>query len=434
MAETQQTAEDRVASARSGGRRPLPVSGCGAANLEPMKGQISRPSSAQGQSGEPGTPASTRKSLPAGGPLGHGRQLPAGAAHAAATAMASISGQDEGGVLPLKADHGQERPPDSPRQKPDVERIPWAADSAVSTAASSGANVKHKDLKAHEKGDKNGKSDARTSERTDISCTHGPGAEGDPVGVLLGAENLPMVGAAGVLVLPRRQAEKAPEKVPEKSRKKAQVDFTDLVALLADEELDGWGGAEEPAWQLFERRKEQQNFHRYVEDSVASCGADAEPELDMEQVRTLTLDQPAAKPSQGPGIRQLAQEPARREECPVCQAEWIVALRCMQEGKPPPEKEALALQPVKKQPNSAKKYQKMHSIQCNWAWFQQNLCSMLCSLRFDKSTAAPRPSPPSPSSVLPPPMPDVVQYWKKAGKSRGRDPGSPKNEGRELAG
>ncbi|CAL1163023.1 unnamed protein product [Cladocopium goreaui] len=139
------------------------------------------------------------------------------------------------------------------------EWIPYKNDMI---SASSGANVKHKDLKAHEKGDKNGKSDARTSERTDISCTHGPGAEGDPVGVLLGAENLPMVGAAGVLVLPRRQAEKAPEKVPEKSRKKAQVDFTDLVALLADEELDGWGGAEEPAWQLFERRKEQQNFHR----------------------------------------------------------------------------------------------------------------------------------------------------------------------------
>lgn len=343
-----------------------------------MKGQISRPSSAKGQSAEPGTGISTRKSLPAGGPLGHGR-LPAGAAHHAATAMAN--GQDEGaGVLPLKADHGQDdRPLDSPRQKPDVERTPWAAESAVSTAAS-GAHVKHKDLKAHEKGDKNSKSDARTSERMDISCTHGPGAEGDPMGVLLGAENLPMVGAAGVLVLPRRQAEKVPEKVPEKSRKKAQVNFTDLAALLADEVLDGWGGAEEPAWQLFERRKEQQNFHRYVEDSVASGGAAAEPELDMEQVRTLTSEQPAAKPSQGPGIRQLAQEPARREECPVCQAEWIVALRCMQEGKPPPEKEALALQPVKKQPSSAKKYQKMHSIQCNWAWFQQNLCSMLCSL------------------------------------------------------
>ena len=43
---------------------------------------------------EPGTPAS-RKSLPAGGPLGHGR-LPAGAAHAAATAMATQSLSDQG--------------------------------------------------------------------------------------------------------------------------------------------------------------------------------------------------------------------------------------------------------------------------------------------------------------------------------------------------
>jgi len=340
---------------------------------------------------------------------------------------------EQGDVGPFQA-LDDARQPDSPRQKPDLE---WtsdrtkAPDSSVSTAASSGANVKHKDWKAHDKGDKNGKAEMRMSPRMDISSTHGPGAEGDPAGFLLGAENLPMVGAAGVLVLPRRQAEKVPEKV-EKSRKKIQVDFTDLSMLLADEDLDAWGGAEEQPWQQFERRKEQQNFNRYVEESVASGGAAAEPEVDMDQVRSFTLEQPEPKPSQGPGIRQLAQEPSRREECPVCQAEWTVALRCMAEGKPPPEKEALALQPMKKQPSVAKRYQKMHSIQCNWAWFQQNLCSMLCSLRFDKSTAAPRPCPPSPSSVLPPPMPDVLQYWKKAGKSQGKDPGSPKNECREL--
>ena len=34
-----------------------------------------------------------------------------------------------------------------------------------------------------------------------------------------------------------------------------------------------------------------------------------------------------------------------------------------------------------------------------WLRFQQNLTSILCSLRFDPKSSAPRPSPPSPSSV-----------------------------------
>ena len=65
--------------------------------------------------------------------------------------------------------------------------------------------------------------------------------------------------------------------------------------------------------------------------------------------------------------------------------------------------------------------------------FQQNLCATLRSLRFDAATQLPRPSPPSPGSVLPPPMPDVLQYWRRSGKvereKSGRDPGSPRAEG-----
>ena len=60
------------------------------------------------------------------------------------------------------------------------------------------------------------------AEKVDISQYHGPGAEGDVMGYLLGAEQLPMVGAAGVLVLPKRleQMEKLREK-----KKKPQARF-----------------------------------------------------------------------------------------------------------------------------------------------------------------------------------------------------------------
>ena len=62
-----------------------------------------------------------------------------------------------------------------------------------------------------------GKPKAREEEleKADISHYHGPGAEGDPMGFLLGAENLPMVGAAGVLVLPKRL-----DQMPQRERKK----------------------------------------------------------------------------------------------------------------------------------------------------------------------------------------------------------------------
>lgn len=126
----------------------------------------------------------------------------------------------------------------------------------------------------------------------------------------------------------------------------------------------------------------------------------------------------------------------------MCNAEWAAALRCIAEGKPLPERDAFV--PRK----SMGRKQKMHSVQCNWAWpgavkgfrvsaaaerFQQNLCATLRSLRFDAATQLPRPSPPSPGSVLPPPMPDVLQYWRRSGKvereKSGRDPGSPRAEG-----
>lgn len=428
-----------TASARPGGRRPLPpTSGSsGPTGLGPQKSS-SRPSSAKGQSADPG--GGSRKSLPAGGPLG-GRSAYAyrGAAAAAAAAMEVVAGGDE---LGSKVECGQDpatfdRIPQEGADARGGNSSPIKVAESSAQPASSAARGKREEsgskAEKGEKGSAQAKSDRhdKSAERTDISGSHGPGAEGDPAGYLLGAENLPMVGAAGVLVLPKRH--QTVEKPPEKPKKKIQVDFSDLAMLLAEEELDAWGASEEQPWQHFHRRNQQQNFNRYVEESVASGGAAADVEVDMEQVRCLTMEEPVSKPAQGPGIRQLAQEPARREECPVCNAEWAAAVRCMAEGRSPPAKEVLSLVPAKKQLSMGRKYQKMHSVQCNWAWFQQNLTSILCSLRFDPKSSAPRPSPPSPSSVLPPPMPDVLQYWKKAGRSdKSRDPGSPRESRLDL--
>jgi hypothetical protein len=62
----------------------------------------------------------------------------------------------------------------------------------------------------------------------------------------------------------------------------------------------------------------------------------------------------------------------------------------------------------------------MHSIRCTWAWFQQNLCTSLCQLRFDAQENA-RPVPIPLNRFLPPPMMDVWNFWKQKGTQRDRD-------------
>lgn len=249
-----------------------------------------------------------------------------------------------------------------------------------------------------------------------ISTQRGPGADGDPEGALYGAEFLPMVGAAGVLVLPRRADVAPSSKVKQAPNAEGEED---VVALLGNEELFGWvhdTEAEDRApHRLYDAHMAARKFKKYVAEECSSSDLPRpsnEQPIDMERVRVFTAELPPSKPAQGPGILQLAHDPRRREECPVCAAEWSQAMACIAEGRPPPEKEAI---PTMGRRQSVSK-RKMHSLRCNLAWFQQNLCSALCALRFDTKGAA-RPSPPSPGRILPPPMSDIWQYWKKTGRA-----------------
>eukprot|EP00930_Biecheleria_cincta_P004336 TRINITY_DN105248_c0_g1_i1.p1 TRINITY_DN105248_c0_g1~~TRINITY_DN105248_c0_g1_i1.p1 ORF type:complete len:642 (+),score=110.64 TRINITY_DN105248_c0_g1_i1:551-2476(+) len=247
-----------------------------------------------------------------------------------------------------------------------------------------------------------------------ISTQRGPGADGDPEGALYGAEFLPMVGAAGVLVLPRRAEVALSSKAKQASKAEAEED---VVALLGNEELFGWvdDTAEERApHRLYDAHMAAKEFKKYVakECSASDLPWPSEQPIDLVKVRVFTAEMPPSKPAQGPGLLQLARDPRRREECPICSAEWSQAMTCIAEGRPPPEKEALPTM-GRRQSISRKK---MHSLRCNWAWFQQNLCAALCALRFDPKGAA-RPSPPSPGRILPPPMFDIWQYWKKTGRA-----------------
>lgn len=248
-----------------------------------------------------------------------------------------------------------------------------------------------------------------------ISTQRGPGADGDPEGALYGAECLPMVGAAGVLVLPRRADAAQSSKLKQGSKTEGE---DEVASWFGDSELFGWvhdtEAEDRVAHRLHDAHVAAKKFAKYVakECSSSSLPSPLEEPVDLDQLREFTAEQLPSKPAQGPGLLQLANDPRRREECPVCSAEWSQAMACIQEGRPPPEKDALPAQ-GRRQSISKKK---MHSLRCNWAWFQQNLCASLCGLRFDAKGSA-RPSPPSPGRILPPPMFDIWQYWKKNGRS-----------------
>eukprot|EP00439_Symbiodinium_sp_Y106_P071692 s2423_g12.t4 len=183
--------------------------------------------------------------------------------------------------------------------------VSHVAGSQTSTAASSGA------AGANRKGSSAGSTGKHDGRSVPLTPHSGPGAEGDPPGTLLGAENLPMVGAAGVLALPKRQqlAEQAPEKPTKKSARLVGADASDL---LAAGELHGWGGDYEdvPPYQLYDLSKAERKFKRYVEEATKASDREwvAEDGVDLDQVRVLTMGQPDPKPVQGPGILQLAKE------------------------------------------------------------------------------------------------------------------------------
>lgn len=238
----------------------------------------------------------------------------------------------------------------------------------------------------------------------------------EPECILIGTEDLPLIGAAGVLVLPRKLGANVSRQVVE-----------DPFGLGTDD-LDGWSmecHREELAPdRLLDAARRTKRFSAYISSLANASTADKSEEESppMEELTALAAEAPA--PIHGPGLLQLASDPARREECPVCNAEWKSALR--QLGAATTGSGAIKASDGTSNSTANRVRRavmgraKMHSIRCTWSWFQQNLCTSLCQLRFDAEENA-RPVPIPPNRFLPPPMMDVWSFWKQKGSQRDRD-------------
>lgn len=216
-------------------------------------------------------------------------------------------------------------------------------------------------------------------------------------GVLLGTENLPVVGALGVLVLPRGPHLEAGERVDDLVHfdgtfggweEEAVVDSCAAAARLYDLDVRERGLANYAKKRTCARRQSPE-----VQAKVEALSAEAEP-----------------NPLQGPSLRQLLHEPKRRDECPVCANEWQRAMEQVRSAAPN-EGPAAHVGGRRRSHRG-----KMHSVHCCWTWFQENQMERLCALRFE-SDGTPRLSPGVLNKVLPPAMMDVCQHWRQ---SRGR--------------
>eukprot|EP00929_Paragymnodinium_shiwhaense_P022812 TRINITY_DN14457_c0_g1_i1.p1 TRINITY_DN14457_c0_g1~~TRINITY_DN14457_c0_g1_i1.p1 ORF type:complete len:774 (-),score=149.37 TRINITY_DN14457_c0_g1_i1:152-2473(-) len=231
-------------------------------------------------------------------------------------------------------------------------------------------------------------------------------------GTLVGAEDLPVVGATGVLVLPRESTMKM-------ARGISQEDdiFLDLL-----DDMSGWGAscAREDAL-LPDRRyahiQAEKRISEYmVAEAAGATAATRGSEVDKDaceftSAELATLDELPVRPYNGPTMSQLARDPRRREECPICAQEWSRALETLgaKDGQP--------MDPMSARRRPHPK-DRVHSIRCNWAWFQQSLCSIMAAFRFD-AEGMPRNQAPAMHTIFPPSMADVLQYWKsKAGKAK----------------
>lgn len=213
---------------------------------------------------------------------------------------------------------------------------------------------------------------------------------------------MPLIGAAGVLVLPRKRAPSP----------RGEVGIASSDILLHGVELTSWGVKEPGEFQphrLFDEAQRDSQLSEY-------CAALArqEPEHAGRMVHVPRTPGVSNLPAQGPSMRMLGLDPRRREECPICAEAWSKFTETRSHdgaGSVAPAAPA----PVRRRGGTTTAKQgKMHSVRCAWAWFQQNLTAQLCALRFDvRNEGQPRSSPPSPSTVLPPPINDVVQHWRQ---------------------
>lgn len=261
------------------------------------------------------------------------------------------------------------------------------------------------------------------------------GCDPEPDGALLGIEDLPVIGAQGLLVLPKRLGTLFGagngENGRGSNRSSSAAGPGDLV-FLANEELSGWALECDRQAGMPDRLLDAAKGDRLLSDYVSAevkevAAASAEGVCDaLETVPVVSYEQlkalgpPAPTPIQGPGILRLWREPRRREDCPVCAAEWARAME--QIGACPRPTQAAEPGAASSASSSSRRHRagvaggrpRTHSVGCAYAWFQQSLCTALTKLRFD-ADGNPRLGPISSVRVFPPPMMDVWSYWKQKG-------------------
>lgn len=320
---------------------------------------------------------------------------------------------------------GSSKPPPAQTKKVRTEKPPTPPIKVVNSRA---VDVAPKLSSA--KSDKDSALHRRTA-REDVLL--GIGVDGETECVLLGTENLPLMGAAGVLVLPKSLSSDSG-----RGCRNVQLSVEEDLISFGKEELTGWGSdclrEELSSDRLLENARRDRDFLEYASASASSSEVTECLWLDpasMEQLIELAAEQTASNwtPSQGPTLIQLAHDPKRREECPVCNVEWTrVARHLNQQLERDAATAATAATvvakaaPVEPRRRTVTGRAKMHSVRCCFTWYQQSLCSRLCDLRFDDQGFL-RTVSVNPNRVLPPPILDVVSHWKQKG---GR--GAPTNQ------
>eukprot|EP00746_Dinoflagellata_sp_MGD_P000377 gnl/MRDRNA2_/MRDRNA2_100685_c0_seq1.p1 gnl/MRDRNA2_/MRDRNA2_100685_c0~~gnl/MRDRNA2_/MRDRNA2_100685_c0_seq1.p1 ORF type:complete len:461 (-),score=67.74 gnl/MRDRNA2_/MRDRNA2_100685_c0_seq1:210-1592(-) len=139
--------------------------------------------------------------------------------------------------------------------------------------------------------------------------------------------------------------------------------------------------------------------------SIGACAEDLP--LSLQQI---TVEVPRAPPcpANGPHLLDLAMDPARRTECPLCAEQWNRAQALAKQGKNV-ETEAKDAPKVHERVGG----QRMHSVKCTYAWLGLSLMVTLRNLRFDPDTGEPMTEWRPLEDVLPPPIADVTQYWRQ---------------------
>eukprot|EP00927_Polykrikos_kofoidii_P065045 TRINITY_DN60841_c0_g1_i1.p1 TRINITY_DN60841_c0_g1~~TRINITY_DN60841_c0_g1_i1.p1 ORF type:complete len:606 (+),score=130.47 TRINITY_DN60841_c0_g1_i1:59-1819(+) len=250
-------------------------------------------------------------------------------------------------------------------------------------------------------------------------------------GVLVGTERLPVVGASGVLVLPKSLAPPAPQPVVVQARRPSRMPPVEVDPEPITE-LCGWGfdadlEDEASPVRLFDRAVTQKRFKDCIAAEAAGntvASGNLKRALNSGPKDSIPMDQCKAlckslncRGAQAPSLLQLAKDERRREECQVCGAEWARIMETFAAASGDPAVAAMSLAGPSRRRGPAVPLPKgrMHSYRCSWLSFQQNMCSSLVSVRFLDDGTPRNTLPAALHTFFPTPIGEAWQFWKAKG-------------------